>query len=171
MPIKVKRMKGRCLWLAGALCALTLGAAVIEQRDIKVEQVKVTAGKGIMYPLIGTLKTGERLNVLEKQKDGWLRVQLNDQEGYVWANSLEPPPNGGLLAGLNVTKMSGDRGDATASGATASAAAKGIGEGTRFYASTNNLSMDGLLEMTEARDDVAGIRFTLFAREGHVGPQ
>src|SRR3954463_15358494 len=109
MPTELKHVKRRFLVLTAALCALTVAAAVIEQREIQVEQVKVTGGKGIMFPLIGVAKKGERLDVLEKQTDGWLRVQLNGQEGYVWANSLQPPPNGGLLAGLNVAKMSGDR--------------------------------------------------------------
>ncbi len=170
MSITVKRSKRRFVWFAGVLCAAALGATVIEQREIKVEQVKVTAGKGIMTGLVGILKQGDRLDVLEKQTDGWLRVQLNNQEGYVWANSLEPPPNGGLLAGLNVTKMSGDRGDPTASGATASAAAKGINPSTTFYASNNNYKMDDLIEMMDSRDSVAGNPWFDFLREGNVGP-
>ena len=171
MPREPKRIRRGFLLLTGALCAMTVAAVVIEQREIQVEQVRVTGGKGTMYPLVGIVKRGERLAVLEKQTDGWLSVQLNDQEGYCWAKSLEPPPNGGLLAGLDPSKLTGNRSDPNASSVTASAAAKGIGEGTRFYAQTNNLSMDGLTEMIDARDDVAGIRFQLFAREGHVGPQ
>src|SRR4051812_13888051 len=173
MPTEPKRVRRRFLLLTGALCAMTVPAAVIEQREIQVEQVRVTGGKGSMYPLVGVVKKGERLAVLEKQTDGWLRVQLNDQEGYCWAKSLEPPPNGGLLAGLDASKLTGNRSDPNASSVTASAAAKGLekglGEGTRMYAQTNSLSIDGLTEMIEARDDVAGIRFQLFAREGHVG--
>ena len=123
-----------------------------------------------MFPLVGIVKKGERLDVLEKQNDGWLRVQVNAKDGYVWAKSLEPPPNGGLLAGLDVSKLSGNRGDPNASSVTASAAAKGIDEGARFYASTNNYKMDGLIEMIDARDSVAGDPWFDFLREGNVGP-
>ena len=170
MSKRVKRSKKRFVWFASALCAATLSAAVIEHREIQVEQVKVTQNKGIMFPVVGILKKGDTLDVLEKQTDGWLKVQLNAKEGYVWANALSPPPNGGLLAGLNVTKMSGDRGDPTASGATASAAAKGIKEGAQFYADTNSYKMDGLEEMIDARDSVVGNPWFDFLREGKVGP-
>src|SRR4051812_20322608 len=151
--------KSKVKWLLiAACCAIGLGATVIEQREIRVDQVTVRGGKGVMFPLVGTLKQGEQLSVLEKQNDGWLRVQVQDKEGYVWAKSLEPPPNGGLLAGLNPSKLGAGAGksDPNASSVTASAAAKGIGEGPRFYASTNNYDMTGLFEMIDARDSVAG---------------
>ena len=54
------------------------------------------------------------------------------------------------------TRLASTCGDPNASSVTASAAAKGIDEGARFYASTNNYKMDGLIEMVDSRDSVAG---------------
>jgi uncharacterized protein YgiM (DUF1202 family) len=156
--------------LALALTAMAIGATVIERRDILVEQIKVTDNKGIMFPVIGVLKKGDKLDVLEKQSDGWLKVQLNGKEGYVWANNLEPPKNGGLIAGIDVSKISGNRSDPNASSVTASAAAKGIEPSVQFYAVKSNYKLDDLVQMIDNRDSVVGNVWFDFLREGNVGP-
>jgi uncharacterized protein YgiM (DUF1202 family) len=153
-----------------ALAAIAIGATVIERRDILVEQIKVTDNKGIMFPVIGVLKKGDKLDVLEKQSDGWLKVQLSGKEGYVWANNLEPPKNGGLLAGIDVSKITGTQSDPNASSVTASAATKGIGPGVQFYADKSNYKLNDLVQMIDNRDSVTGNVWFDFLREGNVGP-
>ena len=161
----------RSAWMAAAaLAAIAIGANVIERRDILVEQIKVTENKGIMFPVVGILKKGDKLDVLEKQPDGWLKVQFDGKEGFVWANNLEPPKNGGLLAGIDISKLSGNRSDPNASSVTASAAAKGIDGDVRFYADKSNYKLNDLVQMIDNRDSVTGTVWFDFLREGNVGP-
>jgi hypothetical protein len=155
-------------WKALAFIS-TLGvvAVLAEEITVQVPVVDVRAGKGSMFEVVATYKQNDRLQILEHQPDGWLRVQAGVYQGYLTATALVPPKGGSLadaFKGMNV-------GNKEASDATASNAARGLTTEAGQYGNAKNLSHDGLEEMMSAAESVAGEQFFKFTREGNVGPR
>src|SRR5262245_42110749 len=113
--------------LVGGAGALAFAA---EQVAVEVKVLVIRSGKGSMYPPVAEAKQNEKLDVVQRDADAWLRVAHNGKEGYVKETALKPRGAVGL-SGLaeGMTQMTGQTSDVGAS-----AAARGIDEDARQYA-------------------------------------
>jgi hypothetical protein len=107
-----------------------------------------------------------QLNVIEKQADGWLKVRIAEQEGFVKESALKPR-DGSLLSGLSAgaNAVTGNTSDV---GATA--AGRGINDDAAIYADSKGLKTAALDQMIANRNRVAGQRWIEFTEAGKVGP-
>lgn len=153
-----------------ALGAMTFAGAgtMLRAEDVivQVQTLVVRAGKGSMYPPVGEVQKDSALTIIEHQDDGWLKVSVNGQVGFVRESALKPRDAGmisGLSAGANaVTGNTSDVG--------ATAAGRGINDDAAVYAQSNGLNTAPLDQMIANRDRVAGQQWVAFTQEGKVGP-
>jgi hypothetical protein len=145
---------------------LVIGAvAAAEQVLVEVQVVQIRGGKGSMYGTVAQAKKGDRLDVVAREADDWLKVRFNGQDGYVKRTALTPRGSTGLSAWAEGASASGRTSDVGAS-----AAARGISEDAVRYAAAKGMSKAGLEQMIQNRDRVAGQRWQQFVQEGRVGP-
>lgn len=148
------------------LALIGAGVAVAQEAVVQVQSVVIRSGKGSMYPSIGEATNNQRLEVIERQADGWLKVRLAGKEGYVKESALKPrSPSmfGDASAGMNA--LTGNTSDV---GATA--AARGISDDANKYAASKKYNTAALEQMVANRNRVAGERWVQFTQEGRVGP-
>ena len=160
----MRRSSARVLLFVAVLTGI--GAAVAEEVVVEVQSLVIRSGKGSMYPPVAEAKVQDRLIVIERQPDKWLRVRFADQEGFVRETALVARGSGGLSEAIKgASALSGNSADI---GATA--AARGVGEDTAVYAYSKGMSTAGLQTMIANRNRVAGERWISFTQEGNVGP-
>lgn len=148
------------LALAGA------GVAMAEDIVVQVQAVAIRSGKGSMYPPVAQAANQQRLEIVAREPEGWLKVKIAGKEGYVKESALKPrSPSmfGGASSGVNA--LTGNNPDVGAS-----AAARGIKDDAAKYASSKGYNTAALDQMIANRDRVAGERWVQFAQEGKVGP-
>jgi uncharacterized protein YgiM (DUF1202 family) len=167
MRSQTKLSTRRSVALLCTLVVTAIGAAMAEEVVVQVQSLVVRAGKGSMHPPVGEAKKDERLTVIERQPDGWLKVQIaGNRQGFVKETALEP------RSAANLTPLV--RGASALTGNTsdtgASAAARGIRPDADKYASGKGMNTTGLQQMIANRDRVSGDRWVQFAQEGNVGP-
>jgi hypothetical protein len=150
------------------LSLLIVTAVLAEEIIVRMNGVDVHEKKITMSAIVGTLNSGDHLQVLERQSDGWLRVKVGDREGYVKASKLEEPRGGGFG---DLLKNSQFEAHAEASDPTASMAARGLRDGAIVYSRAKNLNPAPLSTMIDTRRSVVGARYDQFTREGNVGPR
>jgi uncharacterized protein YgiM (DUF1202 family) len=149
-----------------AVLLLCVGVVLAEQVMVEVQVLPIRAGKGSMYGTVAQAKRGDRLDVIQREQDDWLRVQFAGKEGYVKGTALQPRGSTGLSAWAEgATQLTGGTSDVGAS-----AAARGISQDAVNYASSKGMNKAGLEQMIRNRDRVAGARWQQFANEGKVGP-
>lgn len=142
-----------------------VGAALAEQVIVEVQTLIIRSGKGSMYPPVAEAKKQDRLVIIERQPQKWLKVRFNDQEGFVRETALVARSTGGLSDAV--------KGASALSGNTdigASAAARGVGQDTAVYAYSKGMSTAALETMIANRNRVAGDPWIRFTNEGKVGP-
>ncbi|HEY7086987.1 MAG TPA: SH3 domain-containing protein [Tepidisphaeraceae bacterium] len=149
--------------LVGGAGALAFAA---EQVAVEVKVLVIRSGKGSMYPPVAEAKQNDKLDVVGREADSWLRVSYGGKEGYVKDTALKPRGAVGL-SGLaeGMTQMTGQTSDVGAS-----AAARGIDDDARQYAVSKGMNPEPLNQMLRNRDRVAGERWIQFTNEGKVGP-
>jgi SH3 domain protein len=94
------------LIIAGlALCLAAVPAAILAESGwIKGEvRLNLRTGPSNEYRIIGEVKTGDRLDVLENGEN-WTRVRFGDKEGWVPAGYIQPEPPPGVLLANTQTK-------------------------------------------------------------------
>jgi uncharacterized protein YraI len=149
-----------------ATLLIAVGAAVAEQVLVEVQMLPIRGGKGSMYGTVTQAKKGDKLEVVAREPDDWLKVRFNGQEGYVKGTALTPRGSTGLSAWAEgASSMSGRTSDVGAS-----AAARGVSADATNYAASKGMSKTGLEQMIRNRDRVAGQRWQQFTQEGKVGP-
>lgn len=141
-------------------------ALLAEDVVVQVQTLTVRSGKGSMYPPVGEVPKDSTLQVVERQPDGWLKVNLNGQEGYVKETALKPR-EASMVSGLSASAnaVTGNTSDV---GATA--AGRGINDDAAVYAQSKGMNTAPLDQMIANRDRVAGQRWVQFTQEGKVGP-
>jgi SH3 domain protein len=91
-------LRGRVALGAFALCAIVLGTpAHGEVAWIKDElRINLRSGPGVQFRILGRLKTGDRLEVLQRG-DGWTEVRTGDQgDGWIPEGYLQGAPPAGM---------------------------------------------------------------------------
>jgi hypothetical protein len=146
------------------LLLLCIGTVLADEVVVEVQKLVIRSGKGSMYPPVAEAKVNDKLTVVERQPDDWLRVQYAGKEGFVKGAALKPRGATGL-SGLaeGANKLTGNTSDVGAS-----AAARGIDANALEYASSKNLNTAGLEAMVQSRQRVAGERWVQFVREGNL---
>lgn len=161
------RSTGRRSWaLMLGVAMAGAGVALAEDVVVQVQSVSIRSGKGSMYPPIGEATNQQRLEIVERQADGWLKVRLAGKDGYVKEAALKPrSPSlfSGASSGMNA--LTGNNPDVGAS-----AAARGIKDDATQYASSKGYNTAALQTMIDNRKRVAGERWVQFTQEGKVGP-
>ncbi len=143
-----------------------LGAAVAEEVVVEVQSLVIRSGKGSMYPPVAEAKIQDRLMIVERLPEKWLKVRFDDQEGFVRETALVVRGKSGLSDAVKgASALSGNTADIGAS-----AAARGVGEDTAVYAYSKGMSTAGLEMMIANRNRVAGEPWIKFTEEGKVGP-
>lgn len=149
-----------------AFTLLLAGIAMAEQVVVQVQTLAIRNGKGSMYTPVAEVANGTSLDVVERYPDGWLKVKVNDKEGYVKETALKPrSPSmlGGASAGANA--LTGNTSDVGAA-----AAARGIQEDANVYAASKGYNTAALQEMIANRNRVAGDPWLRFTHEAKIGP-
>jgi uncharacterized protein YgiM (DUF1202 family) len=93
--------------LLSAALLLALGAAVAagELLTIQLREATVRSGPKHFRPVVGTVKYGERIEVLKKEDGGWLHVRLPDQRtGYLHETATTEKPLPKLAPGTAGTQ-------------------------------------------------------------------
>ena len=143
-----------------------LGAALTEEVVVEVQTLVIRSGKGSMYPPVAEAKSQDKLLIIERQPEKWLKVSFDDQEGFVRETALIARSTGSLSGAVKGTNaLTGGTSDIGAS-----AAARGVGEDTAIYAYSKGMGTSGLETMIRNRNRVAGEPWVRFTEEGNVGP-
>ena len=141
-----------------AVMLLAATAAYAAVKVCEAPLAEIRTGKKSISDVVATVKKGDSLEVIEKDKRGWLKVKVNGKEGYVYESALDAPKTRGLLAS----------GDPRASETELAAAGKGVLPGTVAYASGKNLNTAGLEKMLETRRGISEAEFNSFVAEGKL---
>ena len=153
-----KPMKKRVRLRTAAVVLAVASAAYAAERVCRAPLAEVRSGKRSVSEVVATVKEGDKLDVIEEDKRGWLKVKVNGTEGYVFKSALDAPKARGVLASS----------DPRASATELAAAGKGLTEQTLQYASTKNLSTAGIEKMLETRRGVSESAFNAFVAEGRL---
>ena len=162
-------------WLGGkrlriaVLAAAMASAAVVVADDLYVqpERLDVREGPGLLFDPVDSVKKSDKVTVLEKTDDGWVKIQTpSGKTGYVYQKELadKPPAGPGPLAGLNVTS------DSEASQMGTAAAAKGLEPEAENYAASKSYSKANLDRVIALNKTVKGKEWMQFCQDGQVGP-
>lgn len=157
---------GLVLSAAVGFCLLFTSALFAEDIWVKSESAEIRAGKGAVFPLIATAKKGAKLEVVSREPKGWIKVKVEDKEGYVYEKSISAEKVEGGSGNLLSAVGAGSDASAMSTGA----AAKGVTESAATYAANKHLDpklMDWLIafrKKIDARD------WQAFTAEGKVGP-
>lgn len=149
-------------WLIVAVVSGAAAAVLAAQYVVPagIKMIEVREKRGSMYPVIGTLQSGETADVVREEPDGWLIVRVNGKEGTVKKTAFDAP------RGKLVAQSSGGQ----ASAAEAAAAARGIKDEALAYAQEKNLSTQPLEQLISNRQRVEGAPWVGFASAKNVGP-
>lgn len=161
---KRSRWRERAVVWGIIICGLTAGV-VAEDLFVQLGQVQVKSGRGQLFPSVDTVKRNDKLQVLERAADGWIRVRTpSGKEGYVFQKTVGANPTAGQTS-VGVS-------DTEAQNLAAPAASKGLEPESKQYASTKNYNPAALNRVTalnEPSDEKAN-RWTAFCNDGKVGP-
>jgi hypothetical protein len=145
-----------------------VGVGVVLAEDLWVNNVYVDIRQGNMgaYPVIGRVKQGEKLTVVERQDD-WVHVKYNDLDGWVAVSDLSDKP-------VSANSMSA-LADSSSSGAGNAQAAKGFDE--HEYAKAKNFNEApfnnwvAFYDVSKPTTLVKPGAIKSFMAAGHVGPK
>jgi uncharacterized protein YraI len=162
MPLKVKSFA----LLTAATVPLVARAAPARAEDVwvKSQSVDIRTGKGAVYPILSTVKSGTQLDVVAHEGK-WLKVQVGDQQGYVFQDAVADhwiSGVGNMLANLSPSNDS--------SSLSTSAAAKGLSEEADQYAKDRKLDPAAMNRLVDFRKQIDPHDWEQFTAEGKVGP-
>jgi uncharacterized protein YraI len=128
---------------------------------VKSGQVDIREGKGAVYPVVASVKKGEKLTIVAREGK-WVKVMVGEKEGYVLEDRLsEKKVNRDMLAGL---------GGSDAGSLDVTAAGKGLDENAVEYGRAHGYNEALLNELVEIRKSVTPEMWMAFTKEGRVGP-
>jgi uncharacterized protein YgiM (DUF1202 family) len=155
---------------AAVLAAVVMGSAaalaVAEDLFVQPEHADLREGPGRLFDVTATINKNNKVTVLERTDDGWLKVQAPDgKQGYMFQKELgsKPASAPGPLA-FNVTS------DAEASQMGTAAAGKGLEPEAESYAKNKNYSKVNLDKVIAMNKAVKGKQWMQFCQDGKVGP-
>jgi len=157
-----RRRMAAAVILAGGVLAASV--ALAEDVWVKSSSVDIRTGKGSIYPVIKNVPKGTQLNVVAHEGP-WLKVQIDDQQGYVFQNAISGAKvdgSGNLLASVG----SG----ADASDVSTGAAARGFNETVTTYANGKNMDPNLLQRLIDFDHHLGPKQWEQFAADGKVGP-
>jgi len=144
--------------------AMLAAGALADSVWIKSEQVQIRSGKGAVYPVIATATKGAELTVVDVEGH-WIKVQVNDQQGYVFDGATSPEKvsgGGNLLASLGA--------GADASNMSSGAAAKGLAPEADDWAASKNIDPGPMNKLIDFRKHFDPALWEKFTADGKVGP-
>jgi uncharacterized protein YgiM (DUF1202 family) len=167
-------MKRILAWSRRRMPAVVLGTvlsggatvAIAEDLFVQLDQVQLTDGPGQLFDAVATVNRNDKLQVLERTEDGWIKVKtLSGKEGYVFNETVGKQPASG---GTSVSVTS----DAEARRLGAAAASKGIEPEAKQYASAKNYNPAALQRVIDlnARSNEKARKWIAFCKDGNVGP-
>lgn len=86
--IKSGEVEGYChsdYLLVGQMALLRAKSVITKDAESTSGGLRVREYPNTSSEILTTMGEGERLEVLEDEKDGWIKVQVDDQEGYISA--------------------------------------------------------------------------------------
>lgn len=137
-------------------------AGVVGAETVAIKRpLDVLDGKAGTADIVETVERNQTLDVLGREGN-WVRVRTaGGKQGFVPQAALADSQG----AGLDLSTITGGP---SASEMSAGAAGKGFNEVDQ-YASSHNLSQDGLHRMIQLRNSVNSADFRKFTQEGNVG--
>jgi hypothetical protein len=153
-----------CIFATLAIGLIFCGAVAGEEVWVKRVSLPIREGKGAAFATVATAVKGQKLHVIER--DGkWLKVQLDEKQGYVYEDSISPRE---VRAGGDELRAA--LGGSDTSPLAADAAAKGLQPEAEVYAKSKNLNPASLEQMIARRKALTGEQWMTFVSEGKVGP-
>jgi uncharacterized protein YgiM (DUF1202 family) len=160
-------MKKTTMVLVLGISAFLLGATPdAEQVWVKEDAVHIRAGKGAVYPILAMAKKGTKLVVLDHERK-WLKVQLDDKQGYIYEDDVSDKSVGGDSPMLAFVKP-----DDQSSVLSAGSATRGLQGDTEAYVKNSNTAQ-GRREFAKLLLDRGTIQpevWEAFTARGKVGP-
>lgn len=156
----------RAAVLAAAVVASGAVLAIAEDLYVQPDHADVREGPGRLFDVTTTVNKSNKVSVLERTDDGWIKVQTPDgKQGYIFQKQLAatPPAGPGPFA-FNVTS------DAEASNMGTAAAGKGLEPDAESYARNKNYSKANLDAVIAMNKSVKGKDWMKFCEFGKVGP-
>jgi hypothetical protein len=148
----------RTAGIAGALgLAAALSAAAAAVVYVNVDRLDIVDKKRAVAKTVTTVDRNAALNVIA-QEGNWYKVEIGGKQGYVFAKAVATSPGSGKSKGVSLASVK----SGSIPELETAAAVKGVGEGTREYASAQGLNTSGLEEMIRRRDAITGMEFDQF---------
>ena len=154
----------RAAWAVLLAMGIFAAGALADSVWIKSEQVDIRSGKGAVYPVIKSVPKGTELTVVAREGH-WIKVQIGDQQGYVFDGATSPDKvgsGGNLLASLGA--------GADASNMSSGAAAKGLAPEADQWAASKNIDPGPMNKLIAFRKNFNPHLWEVFTAEGKVGP-
>ena len=148
--------------IVGALAvAAALGAAAAAVVYVNVERLDIVDKKRAVAKTVTTVDRNASLNVIA-QEGKWYKVEVGGKQGYVFADAVATSPGSGKGKGVSLAAVKGG----SVPELETAAAVKGLGDGTRQYASASGLKTAGLEELIRRREAVTSTEFDQFITSG-----
>lgn len=153
--------------VVASLLVTAVAAAIAEEVVVQVQSVTIRKGKGSMYGVAGEATYQQKLTVLERQADGWLKVQIAGAEGFVRESALVARRTSSGVGKASGAAMAAS-GEPSDTGAAA--AARGLKPLSVELAGANGQSTAALEQLIQNRSRVVGEPWIQFCQQGQVGP-
>jgi hypothetical protein len=148
------------LVVAAAAGAIVVAAAALVLY-VKVDRLDIVEKKRAVAKTVTTVERNAALNVIA-QEGKWYKVEVGGKQGYVFESAVASQPGSGGGKGVALSSVKGGK----IPELETAAAVKGLGEGTRQYASAGGLRTEGLEEMIRRRDALTSTEFEQFLAQG-----
>jgi hypothetical protein len=151
-------------WVMFLATGMLAAGALADSVWINSDLVQIRSGKGAVFPVIATASKGTELTVVDREGH-WIKVQVNDQQGYVFDGSTSPQKvsgGGNLLASMGA--------GADASNMSSGAAAKGLAPDADQWAASKNIDPGPMNRLIAFRKQIDPQLWVKFTQEGKVGP-
>jgi uncharacterized protein YgiM (DUF1202 family) len=141
--------------------AAVLGAAAAAVLYVNADRLDVVDKKRAVAKTVVTVDRNTPLNVIAKE-GRWYKIEVGGKEGYVAETVVSTSPGSAKGKGVTLAAVKGG----SIPELESAAAVKGLGEGTRQYASAGGLKTTGLEELIRRRDAVTPAEFDQFLTGG-----
>jgi len=104
--IKSGDVEGYChsdYLLIGEMAALRASQIITKEAESTSGGLRVREQPNTDCEILTTMGEGERLEVVEDEKDGWIKVMVDDQEGYISAEYAEVKEE--LMTAMTMTEL------------------------------------------------------------------
>jgi hypothetical protein len=155
-------MRAAALLLGTAAAGSALGLLAVLY--VNVDRLDVVDKKRAVAKTVVTVDRNAQLTVIAKE-GRWYKVEVGGQQGYVAETVVSEKPGAAKGKGVSLAAVKGG----SIPQLETAAAVKGLGEGTRQYASSNGLRTNGLEELIRRRESVTPSEFDQFLTAGGLG--